>query len=96
MITYGFAPASAVRAENWTSIGDAGSSFDVVADGERERITLPLMGRHNVYNGLAAIAAGLQHGVNLAESAAALAKLSPADKRGQVVRIGNITVINDC
>jgi UDP-N-acetylmuramoyl-tripeptide--D-alanyl-D-alanine ligase len=96
VITYGFAPASAVRAENWTSIGDAGSSFDVVADGERERITLPLMGRHNVYNGLAAIAAGLQHGVNLAESAAALAKLSPADKRGQVVRIGNITVINDC
>ena len=96
VITYGFAEASAVRAENWSSIGDAGSLFDVVVDGERERITLPLMGRHNVYNGLAAIAVGLQHGVTLAESAAALSKLSPADKRGQVVRIGNITVINDC
>jgi UDP-N-acetylmuramoyl-tripeptide--D-alanyl-D-alanine ligase len=34
--------------------------------------------------------------VALAESSAALARLSPADKRGQVVRIGNITVINDC
>ena len=96
VITYGFAPGSAVRAENWTSIGDAGSSFDVVLEGERERITLPLMGRHNVYNGLAAIAVGLRHGVTLAQSAAALAELSPADKRGQVVRIGNITVINDC
>jgi len=96
VITYGFAPASAVRAENWSSIGDPGSSFDVVVDGERQRITLPLMGRHNVYNGLAAIAVGLQHGVTLAESATALSKLSPADKRGQVVRIGNITVINDC
>ena len=28
--------------------------------------------------------------------AAALATLAPADKRGQVVHIGNITVINDC
>jgi UDP-N-acetylmuramoyl-tripeptide--D-alanyl-D-alanine ligase len=96
VITYGFAPNAAVRAENWTSIGDAGSAFDVIVDTQRERITLPLMGRHNVYNGLAAIAAGLQHGVSLVESAAALAKLSPADKRGQVVRMGNITVINDC
>jgi len=96
VITYGFAPTAAVRAENWTSIGDAGSSFDVVLDGGRERITLPLMGRHNVYNGLAAIAVGLHHGVGAADSAAALARLSPADKRGQVVRIGNITVINDC
>src|SRR5262249_9442339 len=96
VITYGFAPTAAVRAENWTSIGDAGSAFEVIVDGQREQTTLPLMGKHNVYNGLAAIAVGLQQGMSLAQSAGALAKLSPADKRGQVVRIGNITVINDC
>ena len=30
------------------------------------------------------------------EAVAALATLAPADKRGQVVQLGNITVINDC
>ena len=32
----------------------------------------------------------------LKEAVAALGTLVPADKRGQVVRVGNITVINDC
>jgi UDP-N-acetylmuramoyl-tripeptide--D-alanyl-D-alanine ligase len=96
VITYGFAPTCTVRAERWESAGEAGSVFDVVVGDRRERVKLPLVGKHNAYNALAAIAVGLEHGVALAESSAALARLSPADKRGQVVRIGNITVINDC
>jgi UDP-N-acetylmuramoyl-tripeptide--D-alanyl-D-alanine ligase len=96
VITYGFAPTCTVRAEKWESAGEAGSVFDVVVGDRRERVTLPLVGKHNAYNALAAIAVGLEHGVALAQSSAALARLSPADKRGQVVRIGNITVINDC
>ena len=96
VISYGFAPTCTVRAEKWESAGEAGSVFDVVVRDRRERVSLPLVGKHNAYNALAAIAVGLEHGVALAESSAALARLSPADKRGQVVRIGNITVINDC
>ena len=96
VISYGFAPTCTVRAEKWESAGEAGSVFDVVVGDRRERVTLPLVGKHNAYNALAAVAVGLEHGVELAESSAALARLSPADKRGQVVRIGNITVINDC
>ena len=34
--------------------------------------------------------------MSLAEAARALATLAPADKAGQVVQLGNITVINDC
>ena len=30
------------------------------------------------------------------EAVAALASLAPPDKRGQVLQLGNITVINDC
>jgi UDP-N-acetylmuramoyl-tripeptide--D-alanyl-D-alanine ligase len=96
VITYGFGPACTVRAEKWESKGEAGSAFDVVVGDQREKVVLPLVGRHNVHNALAAIGVGLEHGVTLAESAAALCTLSPAEKRGQVVRIGNITVINDC
>jgi UDP-N-acetylmuramoyl-tripeptide--D-alanyl-D-alanine ligase len=96
VISYGFGPASTVRAEKWESRGEAGSAFDVVIGSQRERVSLPLVGRHNVHNALAAIAVSREHGLTLAESVAAIAKLSPADKRGQVVRIGNITLINDC
>ena len=96
VITYGFAPAATVRAENVRSLGEKGSAFDIVVAERREAATLPLVGSHNIYNALAATAVGLERGLTLSEVATALASLSPADKRGQVVRIGNITVINDC
>ncbi len=47
-------------------------------------------------NALAAVAVGLERGLKPAEAVAALATLAPADKRGQVLQVGNITVINDC
>ena len=62
----------------------------------RERAVLPLVGTHNIYNALAAVAVGLERGLSPSEAVAALASLAPADKRGQVVKLGNITVINDC
>jgi UDP-N-acetylmuramoyl-tripeptide--D-alanyl-D-alanine ligase len=96
VVTYGFEPTAVVRAENLESQGEKGSVFDVVAGDRRERAVLPLVGSHNVHNGLAAIAVALEHGIPLSEAVAALAGLVPADKRGQVVRIGNITVVNDC
>ena len=54
------------------------------------------MGTHNIYNALAAVATGMERGLSLAEASGALATLAPADKRGAVVQVGNITVINDC
>ncbi|HUK48672.1 MAG TPA: UDP-N-acetylmuramoyl-tripeptide--D-alanyl-D-alanine ligase [Terriglobales bacterium] len=96
VITYGIAPTATVRAENIESRGAEGSTFDALVAGHRERATLPLVGAHNIHNALAAIAVALEQGIALAESVRALRDLQPADKRGQVVRIGNITVINDC
>ena len=34
--------------------------------------------------------------MSLTHAVGALASLTPADKRGQVVKLGNITIINDC
>ena len=62
----------------------------------RAHVQLPLVGSHNVLNALAAVAVGLERGLKLSEAADALATLAPADKRGQVVQLGNITVVNDC
>jgi UDP-N-acetylmuramoyl-tripeptide--D-alanyl-D-alanine ligase len=96
VVLYGFHSIADVRAENVGSRGSEGSLFDVVVGGKRERATLRLVGKHNVYNALAAVAVGLEQGLSLAEAAGALATLAPADKRGAVLQLGNITIINDC
>lgn len=96
VVTYGIAPTAGVRAEYVQSRGQQGSEFDVVAGGRRSNATLPLVGAHNVHNALAAVAVALEQGLTLPQAVSALATLTPADKRGEVLRFGNITVINDC
>jgi UDP-N-acetylmuramoyl-tripeptide--D-alanyl-D-alanine ligase len=95
-IMYGLHSSANIRAENIQSNGIEGSSFDLVTDGQRDKATLPLVGAHNISNALAAVAVGIDRGLTQTESVSALATLAPADKRGQVVKLGNITVINDC
>lgn len=96
VVLFGTRPPADVRAENIEPRGAQGSVFDVLVDGVRARAALPLVGVHNISNALAAIAVGLDRGIRLADAVAALATLRPADKRGQVVQVGNIQVINDC
>jgi UDP-N-acetylmuramoyl-tripeptide--D-alanyl-D-alanine ligase len=96
VVMYGTRATADVRAENVRNRGADGSEFDVVIGGVRERATLPLVGEHNILNALAAVAVGLERGLKPLEAVGALANLAPADKRGEVVRLGNITVINDC
>jgi len=54
------------------------------------------VGEHNVLNALSAVAVGVERGLKPAEAVGALATLAPAEKRGQVLQVGNITAINDC
>ena len=96
VITYGAQVTADVRAANLHSLGAEGSEFDVVTASAQEHARLPLVGEHNVSNALAAVAVGIARGLSLGDAVAALATLTPADKRGQVLQLGNITVINDC
>ena len=91
----GSLPADVI-AENIEALGTAGTSFDLVTHEVRQLVQIPLLGAHNVYNVLAAAAVVLEHGITPSEIAAALPSLEPADKRGQVVQLGNITVLYDC
>ncbi len=96
VVLYGLRTQADVRAENAKHHGAEGSTFDVVVGGCREKASLPLVGAHNIYNALAAVAVGIERGLTLSEALGALATLAPADKRGEVVKLGNITIINDC
>ncbi len=95
-IMYGTKPSVDVRAENIEPQGSAGTRFDIIAAGQREKVCLPLIGAHNVLNALAAVSVALECGVGLSESTKALSSLTASAKRGEVIQLGNITVINDC
>ena len=96
VVTYGLRSSADVWAENIVARGTEGSSFDLNVGGCREHVTLPLVGQHSIYNSLAAVAVALERGMTPSDAAKALTSLAPPDKRGQVVKVGNITVINDC
>jgi UDP-N-acetylmuramoyl-tripeptide--D-alanyl-D-alanine ligase len=96
VVLYGLRVTADVRAEDIQTRGAEGSTFYVVVGSCREKAALPLVGTHNIYNALAAVAVGLERGLTPSEAVGALASLAPGDKRGQVVKLGNITVINDC
>jgi UDP-N-acetylmuramoyl-tripeptide--D-alanyl-D-alanine ligase len=95
-IYFGMGPCADPRASNIEELGAEGMRFQVTAAEAQATVTLPLLGRHNIWNAMAAIAAGLEAGIPLAECATAAGQLRPPDKRGEVLRIGDATVINDC
>jgi UDP-N-acetylmuramate--alanine ligase len=69
IVTYGFSALADVRADNIEPL-PGGSRFDAVIltrDGERrtiERVHVPIPGRHNVQNALAAIAVAIELGIS--------------------------------
>jgi UDP-N-acetylmuramoyl-tripeptide--D-alanyl-D-alanine ligase len=95
-IYFGMGPCADPRAANIEELGTEGVRFQVTAGEEQATVTLALLGRHNIWNVMAAIAAGLEAGIPLADCAIAAGRLRPPDKRGEVLSIGDATVINDC
>lgn len=96
VVMFGTRSGADVRAENIRSNGPAGTEFDVLIGSLREHARLPLVGEHNISNALAAVAVGVEQGLAPSDAIRALATLAPSEKRGQVLQLGNITVINDC
>ncbi len=97
VLTYGAANPASHRAEEIEDRGAQGCAFDYVHPAGRARMELPLVGRHNVLNALAALAASSCFGVTVDAAQRALASLAPAAMRGEVLRFAEgFTVINDC
>jgi UDP-N-acetylmuramate--alanine ligase len=99
--TYGFAAQADVRAENVVSIS-GGNRFDVVVrsrDGSSRTIVgieMPMPGRHNVQNALAAVAVGLEMGMSDDLVAKGFANFGGVKRRfTNVGSVDGITVIDD-
>jgi len=84
-----------VEARNLDSLGARGVSFLVSAGGNTAAIELPVPGRHNVSNALAAIAVALEAGISLERAAAGLEGLQLTGMRMEVTRWQGATLLND-
>jgi len=105
IITYGFSAQADVRGENVTPY-PGGNCFDVMVrqrDGSQRVIRdvkLPMPGRHNVQNALAAIAVGLEMGMSDEDVAHGFDKFGGVKRRftkvGEVKMLGGaVTIIDD-
>ena len=65
------------------------------ATGRSVKVRLQLIGEHNVYNALSAIAGAACYGVDMEASAKALATARLTGSRQEIIYIGDITFIND-
>jgi UDP-N-acetylmuramoyl-tripeptide--D-alanyl-D-alanine ligase len=97
VVTFGVAARADFRAENIQDRGLEGTEFDFLGPEGRARLSLPLAGRHNISNALAALAAASVWGVGAAEAREVFPKLEATGMRGRVLRYdAGFTVINDC
>ena len=65
-------------------------------NGEKQAVTIPTIGIHNVYNALAAFATGLELGVTPEEAVRGLTKYEPSGMRQRVKIVNSIRFIEDC
>jgi len=96
VVQFGIEHPADVSAQRIEALGPQGSRFTLFAGGVKTPVELPLLGRHNVMNALAGIAVGLEAGITPTEAAASLTSLKASDKRGEVIEIAGVTLINDC
>ncbi len=101
VVTYGFAAQADVRGVNVTPM-PGGNRFEVIVrhrDGSArsiEGIELPMPGRHNVQNALAAIGVALELGIDDATIQQGFAKFGGVKRRfTKVGEVGGATIIDD-
>jgi UDP-N-acetylmuramoyl-tripeptide--D-alanyl-D-alanine ligase len=96
VVTYGTGERADVRAVDIETVGVGTSRFRLVTPEGEALATLPMHGRHNVSNALAAAAAATSFGLGASEIAEALATAAPSEKRGEVLRFARgFTVVDD-
>ena len=64
--------------------------------GDPVEVVMPLLGRHQVMNALAAIATAHTFGIAPARAASALAGFQPLKMRGELLDLNGVSILNDC
>ena len=95
VVYFGTGGGCQVRATAVQSLADRGTRFTLHLEGETAQVSLPVPGRHQVSNALAAAALGWALGLSAADIARGLEEPSLSGMRMEVLRLGELTVLND-
>lgn len=87
LISYGWHPTAQVRAEH-IQIGAGGSEFTVSSPWGSAALKIKLLGRYNIHNALAALAACGALGIEPSMSAAVLARIAAVPGRLEEIKTG--------
>jgi len=97
VLTFGEGPDADFRATRITERGLDGTELEFAGTEGAATVRIPLVGRHNALNALAALAAASCWGIGAEDARRAFAGLAPGAMRGEVLRFeAGFTVINDC
>lgn len=95
VITYGIKSAAHIKAADIVTT-KTGTEFSVKVEDKKIKIETELLGRHNIYNILAAFACAYSQGISFEIIAAALKKFKPVPGRFEAVTAGQpFTVVVD-
>lgn len=94
VITYGLENQADFMAKN-ILIGSVSTEFTMSFCGKEYDFEIPMLGRHNVSNALAAIAAGYACGLTVPQVQRGFSTLTTTKMRYEVIRRDGLTIIND-
>lgn len=95
-LTFAIEATADIRATNINYESLGATAFTLHTPSGDAVVNLPLLGKHNVYNALAAATAGHQFGLSAAQIAAQLNTAAPSKMRGELIQFANgVTVIDD-
>ena len=94
IFTYGLENSADFMAEN-ILIKESSTEFNLKYDGKIFNFEVPVIGRHNVSNSLAAIAAGVSLGISLKNIQKGFSTLATTKMRFEVIRRDGVTIVND-
>lgn len=94
-VSYGLAEGLDYQAYNVQSRGEKGTDFDVMVLGKEYTVHLPVPGVHNVHNALAAIAAGIELGIEMQVLLTGISRFNPGKMRQHIIKANGMIIIND-
>lgn len=93
--TFGFGKDNDIYCKDYEILNNS-TEFICVIDNKEEKIEIPTVGKHNIYNAMASILVGLSLKMSLEEIKEGLLKFVPTKMRLDIINSNNKTIINDC
>ncbi len=95
IITFSLKKEANIRAISWEIREETYTDFICEIFGERAHFSLPLLGKHNLYDALAAIATAYKYGLSIEEMQRGLKTFQPPKERFERKVVGNYRLVDD-